>query len=361
MVNFGGTVRVNPLGIALICGIIFLLIIFNSGGEKKPGKLPGPGLMETKSSLGVGGDGEVSLKKLLSVAIDVAQQGGSEVARIRNLVDIGETSKGKTKEGANDPKTQGDMASHKVMYWGIKKAFPEMNVISEEHDVVAEDLSKIKLPSYTNEEVDSIVTTDITAPGDQISVWIDPLDATQEYTENLLEYVTTMVCVAINGKPVIGVIHKPFNNGGTAWGWAGTQFKSRSIEKDSADNAKSSIDISKSRIIVSRSHAGEVNSTAQSALGSGISVTPAGGAGYKTWEVIKGTQDAYVHTTLIKKWDICAGNAILNALGGQLTTLAGADIDYKGEEGTEKNEGGVLATMHNHKEYVDKLSGLAGS
>lgn len=76
--------------------------------------------------------------------------------------------------------------------------------------------------------------------------------------------------------------------------------------------------------------------------------------GYKTLEVIKGNQDAYVHTTLIKKWDICAGNAILNALDGKMTTLDGKHIDYKSGD-QPKNEGGLVATTYNHEMYLDKL------
>ena len=39
-----------------------------------------------------------------------------------------------------------------------------------------------------------------------------------------------------------------------------------------------------------RSHAGKVSEVANEAFGDGITVTPAGGAGYKSWEVIKGEQ-----------------------------------------------------------------------
>ena len=41
-----------------------------------------------------------------------------------------------------------------------------------------------------------------------------------------------------------------------------------------------------------------------------------------------GTAQAYVHTTLIKKWDICPGDAILRHYGGKMTRLNGDTITY---------------------------------
>lgn len=339
--NFGGSVRINPTGVAILCGIVILIIFFNSGGS-------GPSHNTSKT---------VNLKQLLSVAIAAAEAGGKEVVAVRKEADLGETSKGKTLEGANDPKTNGDMRSHIQMYYGIKKVFPNINVISEEHDEVAVDTSKLTPLNIHNAEVEETVKTEEELPADEVAVWIDPLDATQEYTENLKQYVTTMVCIAVKGKPTIGVIHKPFE-GSTAWGWAGEDVVSKVVLED-VSKAKGNVhtDLSTARIIVSRSHSGSVNKTAQETLGSGITVTPAGGAGFKTWEVIKGNQDAYIHTTLIKKWDICAPAAILSALNGKLTTLDGTAIDYSSEK-EPKNEGGVLAALLNHDKFVDKLKVL---
>lgn len=41
--------------------------------------------------------------------------------------------------------------------------------------------------------------------------------------ENLREYVTVMICVAVNGQPTIGVIHKPFEKK-TGNNWIALEF-----------------------------------------------------------------------------------------------------------------------------------------
>lgn len=56
--------------------------------------------------------------------------------------------------------------------------------------------------------------------------------------------------------------------------------------------------------------------------------------------------------TKIKKWDICAGNAILNAVGGKMTTLKNKPINYSSENDVVNNEG-ILASVINHDKYYE--------
>jgi 3'(2'), 5'-bisphosphate nucleotidase len=41
-------------------------------------------------------------------------------------------------------------------------------------------------------------------------IWIDPLDGTKGFVEGHLNHITSMIGLAIDGRPRAGIIHKPF-------------------------------------------------------------------------------------------------------------------------------------------------------
>ncbi|XP_047223940.1 inositol monophosphatase 3 isoform X2 [Girardinichthys multiradiatus] len=275
-------IRLSPLGVAVFCllgvGVIYHLyagVLSNHLSYFRQRK-------------------KVDLRDLLAVSVEAAQLGGKEVKRVREEDSLNEKSKGETKEGAKELLTMGDLQSHRKMFNLIKNTFPEITVHSEESDSEADPVTWSR---YIPDDILKLEKgREVSA--DSITVWIDPLDATQEYTEKLVKYVTTMVCVALEGKPVIGVIHQPFT------GFTG--YKVLSLLK---------------------MHSGQPEPIDEA--------------------------DVYVHITYIKKWDICAGAALLNALGGHMTTLKGENIDYSG---TPLNKGGLVASVDvDHKAILEKL------
>lgn len=118
------------------------------------------------------------------------------------------------------------------------------------------------------------------------------------------------------------------------------------------------------RVIVSRSHKGNLNKLAAQAFGSHGEVMAAGGAGYKALSVAERHVDVYIHDTAIKKWDICAGHALLRTVGGEMTDLRGRPIDYSLPVGPERNgvklTGGLVATHRQHEVIVNKLKSVLG-
>ncbi|GAU96255.1 hypothetical protein RvY_07726 [Ramazzottius varieornatus] len=299
----------------------------------------------------------ISLRSLLCVSLLAARRGGIEVKNVHEKL----IKNVKSKDGSlKNPVTDGDMRSHHAMLRTLKDAFPHLKVTSEEHDPEAES-------QYANvhvgpadiacpEEVSKEIPDDTNLPVRDLHVWIDPLDATQEYTESLLNYVTTMVGIAVNGKAVAGVIHKPFEDmedQQTFWAW-----KDHGISPNLQPPTTSSS--SNIKVIVSRSHSGDVDEVARKGFaGKSIEVLSAGGAGYKTLEVAAGRASVYLHTTKIKKWDLCAPNGILNALGGRLSSFDGDEIDYS--PGDAVHRGGVIAAHVDHAMYLDIFTSLSAT
>merc|ERR1719347_2462198 len=79
-------------------------------------------------------------------------------------------------------------------------------------------------------------------------------------------------------------------------------------------------------------------------------VLKVGGAGHKVMLLMEGEAHAYVFPSPgCKKWDTCAPEAILHAMGGKLTEYH-AEVEHRNSEG-------VLATAlsSDHQWYVDKI------
>ncbi|XP_015593808.1 putative inositol monophosphatase 3 [Cephus cinctus] len=332
--HLGANVRISKIGLCVTVGFFILLYLYSTRGP---------------SYSSIDNRYVISLKALLAGSIRAAKMGGSEVVLVHNQNRLNIESKGKTKEGVNDPVTAADYRSHCAMYHSLIEAFPKITVISEE---MSKGCDQIEVPSLkdTIKELDQYgIGSDIAANANDVTVWIDPLDATKEFTENLLQYVTTMVCVAIKGEPVIGVIFKPFEPKTTYWAWVDHGVSPNLRNLPQPKEGRNPV------LIVSRSHAGRVHNASKLALGDNVQVISAAGSGYKSLEVAVGNATAYVHMTAIKKWDVCAGAAIISALGGSVTPLSGPPPMGFGPTDSTLLNSGLLATMQDHKWYLDKF------
>lgn len=79
--------------------------------------------------------------------------------------------------------------------------------------------------------------------------------------------------------------------------------------------------------------------------------------GYKIRELINGKASIYYHATNIKKWDICAGDAMLHAFDSQITTFANQPISYSPQDDFVVKDG-LLACKKPQKWYWDHIDSL---
>lgn len=183
----------------------------------------------------------------------------------------------------------------------IQKGFHTSNFKSDHSPVTDVDLISHKILTEDWTQTAIISEESSKRLNEEILTWVDPLDATQEYTEGLRQYVSVMACLTQNGQPEAGIIHFPFLN--ETWAVIGDEWLERPAMSFQPPET----------VLVSRSHAGEVMKKIK-----GFPVITAGGSGYKGAEVLKGNALAYVHVTPIKTWDICAVDAVVRAANGTM-------------------------------------------
>lgn len=185
----------------------------------------------------------------------------------------------------------------------IQKGFDQVEQKPDHSPVTNADVisSRILTDNWTQTAIISEEWPNLS--GEQIQTWVDPLDATKEYTEGLTQYVSVMACLTVDGVSKAGIVHFPFRN--ETWAAIDGEWLERPAMSFTPPDT----------VLISRSHPAD----AQQQL-KGFQTTPAGGAGYKAAEVLKGNALAYVHTGPIKTWDICAVDALLRASNTSLVS-----------------------------------------
>ena len=176
--------------------IVYLLVQFNDNSEKT-----------------------LKISELLSASIYLAEHAGKVVRDVRLDKNSGIAEKLKTSSnGGKEYVTLGDQLSHQIITKGLKALWPNLPYRSEERDSHHHNAfspNGVSIPPLYNPDVEAVSKNDEAVNIEDVSVWIDPLDATQEYTEGnkrpeLLEYVTVMICIVIKDRPIASVIHQPF-------------------------------------------------------------------------------------------------------------------------------------------------------
>uniref|UniRef100_A0A8D3BUM5 3'(2'),5'-bisphosphate nucleotidase 1 n=2 Tax=Scophthalmus maximus TaxID=52904 RepID=A0A8D3BUM5_SCOMX len=295
--------------------------------------------------------GSPVVMRLVASAYSVAEKAGAIVRKVLHSGDLGIVEK----TGANDLQTLADRLAQQSICASLSRRFPKLTIIGEE-ELPAEETGEDLIENGQAEEIlqKSCPAEYSGLKEEELVVWVDPLDGTKEYTEGLLDNVTVLIGIAYGGKAIAGVINQPFYNyqhgagavlGRTMWGMPGLGAFGFQLQEVPGDR----------RIVTTtRSHSNKLVTDCVDAM-EPHEVTRVGGAGNKIIQLVEGRASAYVFASPgCKKWDTCAPEAILHAVGGKLTDMHGNAYRYDANV-KHMNSAGVLATLRNHEYYVSRV------
>ncbi|MBX3244774.1 MAG: 3'(2'),5'-bisphosphate nucleotidase CysQ [Acidobacteria bacterium] len=228
----------------------------------------------------------------------------------------------------SEPVSIADRDANRVLVDGLKDAFPEDAILSEEE------------PDDTQRRLNSQ------------RVWIiDPIDGTSGFLDHNGDFAIH-IGLADRGLPVVGVVVLPAF-GITYYASLGEgAFLKRDGEAPVRMSVSDNTDLSEMSLAVSRTHKNPKILNISSEMGFGGNIER-GSVGLKVGLIDERICDAYIHLSpRTKLWDICAPQIILTEAGGKLTDLWGAEYRYDVED--LQNWGGIVATNGSVHEMILK-------
>jgi 3'(2'), 5'-bisphosphate nucleotidase len=315
----------------------------------------------------------IDIVELLSVCVDLSKRAGDFIRAVAAGGDLKAVAKDwagnkldqavavKDVEAGADPVTQADLQAQQVIEGSLHHHFPQLRIIGEE-DIDPSDFLVIEAANrglLNGKETPTNFERNV--PIEDVTVYIDPLDATAEFVLGNKQSTATLVGIALKSVAYGGVIHQPFEGtsgtGRTLWALSGFGCgDDNAILEKNITSAKTLATRAQSVLVTTRTHSSAVTEDAIKKLNMDVNLR-VGGAGYKVLLLLDGTADVYCYPTPgTKKWDTCAPEAILNFLGGKMTDASGNHIDYSNTVDLH-NTGGIFAAVSHelHHKYLTKL------
>ena len=208
------------------------------------------------------------------------------------------------------PVTEADLAAERIIVERLLAAFPDIPCVAEE-----------------------LCEAEGTPPSCDRFWAIDPLDGTREFVARNGEFAV-LIALVEEGRPVLGVVHGPAVGLTYAACGPGTATRQRHGGAPEPIHARSP----EGGLVVihSRSHENS-RRLAEFLVDYPVRERKSYGSALKFGVIAAGEADLYPRFGTTMEWDTAAGQAILEAAGGRVETLAGVPLAY-GKPGF-KNDG----------------------
>mmetsp|Transcript_2465 Transcript_2465/g.3768 ORF Transcript_2465/g.3768 Transcript_2465/m.3768 type:complete len:359 (+) Transcript_2465:46-1122(+) len=304
---------------------------------------------------------QLQLGPLLSTAVHACQRGCTEIRTVQSAREKndGNLAKIELKDDA-DPRsalTEADEAAHRAIVGSLMKEWgDELRIVGEEDDDDKELLKDMTFDPLDRDRFEDDIGETPDIDSSRVTIFVDPLDGTREFVEGRLENCQVLVGIAIDGEAAAGAIGIPFPDGtleteptivygldGMGSGVIGSVLTRGPYPLErNIDGVK-----------FPRPHHATGDSTAEvmkacrrgAIKGIGGSNVIYGGAGNKILAAALGEVNASIQHKVGGAWDLCAPQAILKAMGGEMTDLFGEEIEiYRDDAPANCNERGYLAT-----------------
>ncbi|MEC8556778.1 MAG: 3'(2'),5'-bisphosphate nucleotidase CysQ [Planctomycetota bacterium] len=227
----------------------------------------------------------------LKTIVQISHSAGEEIMEVYRADDLGVDYK-----EDDSPLTLADRRAHKLIVAELSHQFPDIPILSEEGEAADFETRK-SWGEY----------------------WIvDPLDGTKEFINRNGEF-TVNIALVKDRRPVLGVVHAPAiskTSSGEADQGAFVKDGEGAVKKIAVNNNKSD------RIAVrSKSHASEAEEAVLSQYGAKDCTSV--GSSLKFCLVAEGKADIYYRHGPTMEWDVAAGQAVVQAAGGQVLDQQG--------------------------------------